>query len=133
MVNIVTPHRSGRIGFVDERTVVYVPDRATTADARQALRDVYHAGILRPKPDKPGETERVYPLDYWPTDDPDRWIIPMRNDGAEYFEAELFVVYRGHRDLTFHSRDDEWAYLIDHFTRERSRATFDGTYPPRQT
>lgn len=132
MNNNVATVNSGRLAFVDPLTLVYVPNRATVADGRQALRDVYTAGLLRPRPEPPGGSERVYPLDYCPTDSPDRWFVPMRNDGGEWLEVELHVLYRGNRDCTFHSASEELAYIIDVFTRERSRVKFDGTYPKPQ-
>jgi hypothetical protein len=71
--------------------VVYVPFKATIEDVRGALLNLHKTGMTRPVPGSTTERERVYPVEYCPTDDRDVWFVYFRNDRAELIEATLHV------------------------------------------
>src|SRR5262245_57872094 len=82
---------TGRVSFVDPTTLVYVPWRATAADANAALAELRKNGISRPAPGLSLSRERVYPVDIFPSDDRDVYHCWFRNDHAELIECTLHV------------------------------------------
>jgi hypothetical protein len=88
---------TGRLAFVDPQTVLYVPYKATVSEARAALREIYHRGLLRPVPNRPGEVERVHPTNFIPTNDPHVWFTEWYRPSGEIFQARLIERYAGVR------------------------------------
>jgi hypothetical protein len=82
---------TGRVSYVDGTTVVYVPFRDTIEDVRGALLHLHAHGLTRPVPGTVSERERVWPIEYFPTDDRRIWQVWFRNDRAELIEAMLHI------------------------------------------
>jgi hypothetical protein len=73
-------------------------------------------------------SERVYPLDFCPTDNPHVWVVFMRNDGAEFIEAHLHIVTRGDRETIAPSAAEEFERIAASLIARRPVVAFDGTY-----
>lgn len=89
---------NGRISFVDEDTVVYVPLTATRGDAVKALRELFRNGIFRPTRDNNAGRELLYPVDFCPTDDPNVYGVWFRKADGELVTVTMHVVYNGPPD-----------------------------------
>lgn len=107
---------TGRVSFVDPDNLVYVPFRPTAADANAALAEVKRHGILRPLPGARLSYERVYPIDFFPTDDPHRWHVFFRNDQAELIECTLHEHYDRERTTPGPWDDTKQPEYIDPFS-----------------
>ena len=131
-MNNTHPHpiTTGRIAFIDETTVIYVPWQPTIEDIRGALREIYHKGITRPKPGNPAQAERVYPIEYCVTEDPRTWLVFWRNDHAELIETTLHIRDRAERSDAGPLDRNATPHLADPFRAHTQPPT---AYPHKHT
>lgn len=86
---------TGTVWMPSPAVILYTPRKLTIADARATLAGLRAKGLIRPDPNRPGMTERVYPLEYAPTEDPRTFAVVMYNDAGELIEADLCIIDPG--------------------------------------
>lgn len=68
---------------------------------------------MRPVPGTTDRTERVYPMEWCPTEDPTVYYVNMRNDDGELIEVTAHVHYRGRNDAAIDMLSREPNELLD--------------------